>query len=69
MDVKKKTYIYSYLGETRIYPTYADSTCRKDRKTGDVIKHDSARQGWIFLRAGYEKGLVPTAFPIFKSRT
>jgi hypothetical protein len=32
------------------------------------MKNSSAVHGWIIVRSGYEKGLVPKTLPFFKSR-
>jgi hypothetical protein len=43
--------------------------CWQDSKTEGIMKNDSAGQWWIIVHAGSERGFVPGAYLIFKSKT
>jgi hypothetical protein len=58
-----------YLDEAWIHPTYTVSKCWQDSKTEGVMKNDSAGQQWIIVHADSERGFVPGAYLIFKSKT
>jgi hypothetical protein len=58
-----------HLDETWIHPTYTVSKCWQDSRTEGVMKKDSAGQRWIIVHAGSERGFVPGAYLIFKSKT
>jgi hypothetical protein len=58
-----------YLDETWIHPTYTGGKCWQDSKTEGVMKNDSAYQQWIIVHAGSERGFVPEAYLILKSKT
>jgi hypothetical protein len=58
-----------YLDETWIHQTYTVSKCWQYSRTEGVMKNDSAGQWWIIVHAGSERGFVPGAYLIFKSKT
>jgi hypothetical protein len=61
--------LVGFSDETWIHPIYTVSKCWQDSKTEGVVKNDSAGQWWIIVHAGSERGFVPGAYLIFKSKT